>query len=195
MLWWRSRNWHHHRAHLSQSRTALVTQCFTALCVTVLVSACASSNSRIQVHRESDTKLSPVTAKVIDVIDGDTIEIRINGRNETVRLIGIDTPETVHPTKPVQCYGPEASAYLSTVLPKGTLIDVTRDVEARDYFGRLLLYVHRHIDNLFVNLHLVETGHATALPYAPNTSLSTQFARAAQQAHTAKLGLWRACSR
>lgn len=129
------------------------------------------------------------------VVDGDTIEIQLSGKRETVRLIGIDTPETVHPSKPVECFGPEASAYLKSLLPEGTEINVVRDVEARDYYGRLLLYVYRIDDNMFVNRHLVETGHATPLPFAPNTHFSPEFARAAERAHSDKVGLWGACSR
>jgi len=129
------------------------------------------------------------------VIDGDTIEIRINKRSEVVRLIGIDTPETVHPTKPVECYGPEASAYLSTLLPEGTDVHVVRDQEGRDYYGRLLLYVFRASDNLFVNQHMVETGHAVPYPFEPNTAYARTFAASGHTARASNLGLWGTCPR
>ena len=131
----------------------------------------------------------------MNVVDGDTVELRIKKRREIVRLIGIDTPETVHPSKPVECYGPEASAFLSDLLPPGSVVRITRDVEARDYYGRLLLYLHRASDNVFVNLHLVETGHALPYPFEPNTRYSAQFTAAARTAHQNGSGLWTACAR
>ena len=135
------------------------------------------------------------TATVVSVVDGDTLTVRIAGRTETVRLIGIDTPETVHPTKPVECFGPEASARTSALLPKGTRITVVRDVEARDRYGRLLLYVTRASDGLFVNLEMIEGGFALPLSIEPNTAHERDFADAAHRASTARLGLWGACDR
>jgi micrococcal nuclease len=85
--------------------------------------------------------LPPGHATVVTVIDGDTLDVRIAGRRERVRLIGIDTPETVHPTKPVECFGPEASARAAELLPVGSVVLLRRDVEARDRYDRLLAYV------------------------------------------------------
>jgi micrococcal nuclease len=135
------------------------------------------------------------TATVLSVVDGDTLTVRIAGRTETVRLIGIDTPETVHPTKPVECFGPEASARTKELLPKGTRITVVRDAEARDRYGRLLLYVTRVSDGLFVNLDMIEGGFALPLSIEPNTVHERDFAEAAHRASTARLGLWGACDR
>ena len=104
---------------------------------------------------------APLDATVVRVVDGDTIDLRFGGTTERVRLIGIDTPETVKPNTPVQCYGPEASAHTKALLPKGTAVTVERDLEPRDTYGRLLLYVHRAADQLFVNLDLVK-GLASA---------------------------------
>ena len=129
------------------------------------------------------------------VVDGDTVVVRLKKSTETVRLIGIDTPETVHPTKPVECFGPEASAYLSQLLPKGTEVRVVRDVEARDYYNRLLLYIFRASDDLFVNQHMIETGHATPYPYPPNTTYAKQFAAIGHSARGANVGLWGVCPR
>lgn len=144
------------------------------------------------------TRITPdaggrVSGTVTRVVDGDTIYVAFANRVEQIRLIGVDTPETVHPTKPVECWGPQASQQTKTWLPKGTTVYVTRDVEARDKFGRLLAYVYRSSDNLFVNEELVAGGWARPYPYEPNTSLQAVFAKAAYRAQTSHLGLWAHC--
>ncbi len=135
------------------------------------------------------------TATVHTVVDGDTITVSIAGRRETVRLIGVDTPESVHPTKPVECFGPESSAFTSSLLPEGTAVRLVRDIEARDIYGRLLAYVTRADDGLFVNLALLEQGMAVPLSIEPNSTHQRVFAEAAHRAATAGLGLWGACER
>lgn len=130
---------------------------------------------------------------VVRVVDGDTIVARIGGHREEVRLIGVDTPETVHPDRPVECFGPEASDRTKQLLPEGTDITVRRDVEARDVYGRLLLYVWRQPDGMFVNLDLVARGFARPLTIEPNDAHSADFRAAAEQAERAHLGLWQRC--
>lgn len=136
---------------------------------------------------------SPNSATVKEVIDGDTIDISIGGKTERVRLIGIDTPETKHPTKGVECFGPEASSYTEQLLPKGTALRVERDVEARDKYGRLLLYVYIERSNVFVNLDLVMNGYARPMVFEPNTAHMADFAQASTQAELRNVGLWQAC--
>ncbi|MEY2886518.1 MAG: hypothetical protein RJB40_1373 [Actinomycetota bacterium] len=136
---------------------------------------------------------SPNSATVKRVVDGDTIEIAIGGKTERVRLIGVDTPETKHPTKGVECYGPEASAYTEQLLPEGTALRVERDIEARDKYGRLLLYVYTADSNVFVNLDLVMNGYARPMVFEPNTAHKADFAQAATQAELRNVGLWQAC--
>jgi micrococcal nuclease len=131
---------------------------------------------------------------VVEVIDGDTIVVRIGSTTETVRLLGIDTPETKHPTKPVECFGREASAHTSALLPRGTAVVLERDNEERDTFGRLLAHVHRS-DGLFVNRELVAQGYAAALVIPPNTAFSSEFRAAERHAREAGLGLWGICGR
>ena len=131
--------------------------------------------------------------KIADVIDGDTVDIDINGRTERVRLIGVNTPETKHPTKPIECFGPEASAYLTQLLPKGTAVRIERDVEARDRYGRMLLYLYLGSNDLFINLDLVARGYGTPMSIEPNTFHRNDFVRAAAQAEAADVGLWKAC--
>ena len=131
--------------------------------------------------------------EIAHVIDGDTVDIDINGRTERVRLIGVDTPETKHPTKPIECFGPEASAYLTQLLPKGTAVRIERDVEARDRYGRMLLYLYLVSNDLFINLDLVARGYGTPMSIEPNTFHRNDFVRAASQAEAANVGLWKAC--
>ncbi len=132
-------------------------------------------------------------AEVVFVIDGDTIELDIDGQNERVRLIGIDTPETVSQSVPVQCYGAEASNALKGLLPAGSLVRIERGEEARDRYGRLLLYVYRHDDDLFVNQWLIEGGFADAVSYAPNDDYARHFDNVRSEAEAARRGLWGVC--
>ena len=127
------------------------------------------------------------------VADGDTIAVRFGGTTEKIRLIGVDTPETKHPTKPVGCWGPEASAHTTALLPPGTDVYIVRDTEARDRYKRLLAYVYRTDDNLFVNKELLAGGWGVPLSIAPNTAFETDFAAAAYSAQQANLGLWAHC--
>ncbi|MGH9186629.1 MAG: thermonuclease family protein [Acidimicrobiales bacterium] len=127
------------------------------------------------------------------VVDGDTIEVIVAGQRERVRLIGIDTPETVDPRRPVECFGREASDHTSTLLPHGTPVRLERDVEARDDYGRLLAYVFRPSDGLFVNVALVEDGYATVLTIPPNVAYAGEFADAAGRARESGRGLWSSC--
>jgi len=139
---------------------------------------------------------SPAAARpptVVRVVDGDTVVLRIAGATERVRLIGIDTPETVKPDTPVQCYGPEASAHLKHLLPPGTPVRVRRDAEARDRYGRLLLYLWRASDGRFVNLEIAADGFGRPLTIAPNTAHRADIAAAASRAEASGRGLWRSC--
>ena len=133
------------------------------------------------------------SATVERVIDGDTVELVIDGQPERVRLIGIDAPESVSPKVPEQCFGAEASKALAGLLPAGTTVRIERDVEARDRYHRLLLYLYRPDDELFVNQWLVEAGFADAVAYEPNTSLQDRFEAARRQAEVSGIGLWGQC--
>jgi micrococcal nuclease len=136
----------------------------------------------------------PGVANVVRVVDGDTIVARIGTRDEKIRLIGIDTPETVDPRKPVQCYGREASDRMKSLLPPGSSIRIERDVEERDIYRRLLAYVWRASDDLFVNRAMVADGYAHLLTIPPNVAFTDEFTRAAADARSSGLGLWRACA-
>jgi micrococcal nuclease len=133
-----------------------------------------------------------VSAVLIAVIDGDTILVDVDGSEETVGLLGIDTPEKVGGPRPGECFGAEATAFATRLLPAGTYLVLTRDHETRDQYGRLLAYVHRR-DGLFVNLAMLEYGYATPLFFTPNTSMSHVFEQAANFARRQWLGFWPAC--
>jgi micrococcal nuclease len=156
------------------------------LTVTAVSSACTGD--------EAAVSRDGANATVVRVVDGDTVQVDIDGQREKLRLIGIDTPETVKPDTPVQCYGPEASAFTKQLLPEGTAVRIERDVEARDDYGRLLGYVYRADDGLFVNLEIVAQGYASLLTFPPNVAHVDEFVAAARAAERANLGLWSACS-
>jgi micrococcal nuclease len=128
------------------------------------------------------------SASVVSVIDGDTIEVELeNGVTERVRYIGIDTPETVHPSKPVQCFGKEASAR-NKELVLGKAITLVRDVTDRDRYGRLLRYVY--VDNVMINETLVREGYANVYTYPPDVRYDALFRTAERFAREEKKGLW-----
>lgn len=130
---------------------------------------------------------------VVDVIDGDTIEVDFGSTTEVVRLLGIDTPEKTGGTRPPECFGDEASAFTDKLIPVGTEVSLHLDIEARDQYGRLLAFVHRSSDDLFVNLTLVEHGYATAYVVAPNLAFSESFEHAGDVARKEQRGFWAAC--
>jgi micrococcal nuclease len=131
-------------------------------------------------------------AAVMRVVDGDTVVVRTGGREDTVRLIGVDTPESVDPRSPVECFGREASARTAALLPEGTPVRLVGDAEPRDRYERLLAYVYRD-DGTFVNLALVEEGYASVLTYPPNVAHEPELRAAASRAREAGRGLWGAC--
>jgi micrococcal nuclease len=133
------------------------------------------------------------TATVERVIDGDTIVVRLGGRRERVRYVGMDTPETVKPGTPVQCYGPAAHALNARLLAGHARVTLRFDRELRDRYGRLLAYVYRARDGLFVNATLVRAGAARTLEIAPNTAHAADFAALQAGAQTSARGLWGAC--
>ena len=115
------------------------------------------------------------------VVDGDTIRVALPSGEERVRYIGIDTPESVKPGSPVECFAKRASAF-NERLVAGERVRLVRDVEERDRYGRLLAYVYRERDGLFVNAELVRRGYATVATFPPNVAHETglQAARRAR---------------
>jgi micrococcal nuclease len=135
---------------------------------------------------------SSSSGKVTRVVDGDTIHVAVGGREERVRYIGVDTPESVKPGTPVQCFAKRASAY-NARLVAGQRVKLVLDAEHRDRYGRLLAYVYRASDGLFVNAALVRGGYAVPLTIAPNDAHAGEFRRLARNARQHGRGLWSVC--
>jgi micrococcal nuclease len=131
-------------------------------------------------------------ARVERVVDGDTIVVRVDGRIERVRYIGMDTPESVKPDTPVQCFA-EAAAAENRRLVGRRRVRLVPGAEARDRYGRLLAYVYREPDGLFINAELVRRGYARLLTIPPNVAHAAELRRLARRARRAGRGLWSRC--
>jgi len=127
---------------------------------------------------------------VTEVVDGDTIVVGRAGATQTVRLLGVDTPETHHPTKGVQCFGPEAARFARRSL-SGAQVRLEGDVEDRDIYGRTLAYVYLG-DERFNDV-LLRRGFARLLVIAPNRAHGREMLDAELAARAAQRGLWGAC--
>ena len=129
-----------------------------------------------------------VEAVVIKVVDGDTIDVSIDGQKYRVRYIGIDTPETVHPTRGVEPYGKEASAR-NKELVAGRTVSLEKDISETDRFGRLLRYVWLD-ESTMVNAVLVEEGYAQVSTYPPDVRHVDMFLNLQREARTEGRGLY-----
>ncbi|RIK10486.1 MAG: nuclease [Acidobacteria bacterium] len=129
---------------------------------------------------------------VVKVIDGDTIDVARPGETakERIRLIGVDTPETKDPRKPVQCFGKEASEFTSRLI--GRTVWLEYDVERKDRYGRTLAHVFLD-DGAFFNLILAEEGYAQPLTIPPNVRYADRFVEGARKAREEGRGLWSSC--
>lgn len=127
-------------------------------------------------------------ARVLRVIDGDTLSVELDGKPTTVRLIGVDTPETVHPNRPVEAYGKEASTFTRNLL-LGENVVLRFGSEPADRFGRQLAYVYRASDRLFVNEEIIRQGYGHAYTRFPFEHMAA-FREAERQAREAGRGLW-----
>jgi endonuclease YncB( thermonuclease family) len=134
---------------------------------------------------------------VTQVTDGDTIDVETQGRTTPVRLIGVDTPETVDPEQPIGCFGPQASDYTKQVLADRLVrLEIPRIGDSEDAYGRVLAYVYLDTDGdgsyerLF-NEDLVELGLARTTTFAH--TYRREFERAREEAEKKGVGLWSAC--
>jgi micrococcal nuclease len=137
----------------------------------------------------------PAHGTVFRVVDGDTVIVRSGSRTLDVRLLGIDTPETVDPHRPVGCFGPEASAYTKHLLT-GQPVRLVYDRQLHDVYHRWLAYVYLERPDrpeLFVNARLVAAGYARTLSIPPNTAHAAELAALERRAALAGRGLWSAC--
>ena len=127
--------------------------------------------------------------RVVRVVDGDTIRVSLNGRDVTVRYIGIDTPESVDPRRPVQPFGREASER-NKQLVEGRTVRLEKDVSETDRFGRLLRYVY--VGTEMANAVLVREGYAHAVSFPPDVKHQDMFRQLEREARGARRGLWAA---
>jgi micrococcal nuclease len=136
---------------------------------------------------EEENPVGLVNAKVVRVVDGDTVVVRYEGREERIRLIGVDTPETVHPNKPVEAYGEEAKEYTKKKLEEKD-IQIEFDVQERDRYGRLLGYIW--LDGLLFNDELLRMGYARVATFPPNVKYVETFKETERNAREKQVGLW-----
>lgn len=150
----------------------------------------SSSDSKMLIEQDAIKPINVLenVVKVTRVIDGDTIEIE---GGERVRYIGIDTPETMDPRKPVQCFGTESSKK-NKDLVEGKTVRLEKDITDRDKYNRLLRYVW--LNDTLINLALVKGGFAYSYSYPPDIKYQDKFVTAQKEAREAKVGLWSACS-
>jgi micrococcal nuclease len=160
-----------------------------ALLVVALVRGCGDDGGDGSEPGGGAGSAEETTGAVVEVTDGDTIEVSLGGEVEDVRYIGVDTPE-VDPNIGVECFGSEASE-LNRRLVAGERVRLVFDAERRDKYGRLLAYVY--VGDILVNAELVRRGYARTLEIEPNDSFAERFARLAQEAANAGRGLWGAC--
>jgi endonuclease YncB( thermonuclease family) len=136
-----------------------------------------------------------LTGRAVRAVDGDTLEVAIDGgATETVRLIGVDTPETVKPDTPVQCFGPQASAFEHRTV-EGRRVRLVVGVEPRDIYGRLLAYVwvEGRPRERFLEVELLHRGLARTLTFHPNDRFADRFEALERKAARSGKGLWNAC--
>jgi len=134
---------------------------------------------------------APGSARVVAVVDGDTVDVTWAGHRERVRLLGVDTPETVDPHRPIGCFGPDASAYTRRRL-LGRPVRLSFDRQRRDRYGRLLAYVD--LDGHRFNDELLTEGYARLLVIPPNGAYARAMLGEELAARSARRGLWGACA-
>jgi micrococcal nuclease len=150
-------------------------------------------------HEGASEASQRLTGRVVRAVDGDTLEVALDdGATETVRLIGVDTPETVKPDTPVQCFGPRASRFEHRSV-EGRRVRLVTGVEPRDYYGRLLAYVWvepppgSHRRERFLETELLRRGLARTLTFHPNDRYAQGFEELERKAAGTGKGLWNAC--
>ena len=173
------------------------------LSVPVALAACSSHQVSLVEQAPAPLAVEPSgyeEAVVTRVVDGDTIVARITARTEgpgagsapvgaevRIRLIGIDTPESVKPNSPVECFGKEASAALKALI-QGNEVKLVRDVEDADRYDRLLRYVY--LGDEMANARMVANGYASAYTYPPSVRHSSLFVELEREARENDRGLW-----
>jgi micrococcal nuclease len=176
----------------SRNRWGLITA-LMLLCTALIGLACSGSGAFLT---QTPPSVAPqlgctpqrTAARVVRVIDGDTIEVEIDGRGYRLRYIGIDAPETVKENTPVEWMGPEASA-ANKALVQGKVVCLEKDVSNTDRYGRLLRHVFL-ADGTFVSGEMVRQGYAQAITYPPDVKYQKLLRAMEQQARSEGKGLW-----
>jgi micrococcal nuclease len=151
------------------------------------------AGSYVDVSFDFDNPPAESTAEVIRIIDGDTIEVQKNGKTERVRLIGVDTPETSHPQKGLECYGPESTEFTKKFVANKTVRLKPDTISAnKDRYDRLLRYVYVDQTNEHLNAELIKTGHSIAYTTFDFDKMD-EFLELEKQAKNQLAGLWGAC--
>ena len=168
------------------------------IAVIAVIAVACGDGSPLSEPTPTTAPLDPLEANatVEFVIDGDTVDVLVDGKEERIRLTGIDTPEKARRDTgaPAQCFGDEATAFTESLLPVGTPVRLERDIVGRDDYGRILAYVYRASDGIFVNYEIVRQGYAQPLTIPPNVTFSELMVQAARDAEAVNAGLWAACS-
>ena len=162
-----------------------------AIVIVICIFATYFSNRTNATSHFKIPKIDPEKQYLISrVIDGDTFVIDANGENVTVRMLGMDTPETVDPRKPVQCFGKEASDKTKSLLiGHSVTLQTDKTQSVIDKYGRLLAYVYRD-DGLFINQYLLENGYAHEYTYYIPYTKQKEFKKLEKTASKTKAGLW-----
>ncbi len=155
----------------------------------LLLAACGLDNATSSPPR-STAPGSRADATVTRVVDGDTIHVMLDGVETTIRFIGVDTPETVAPGQPIECYGPEASRFTTARLT-GSDVELEFDRDLIDPYDRTLAYVW--LDGRLFNEALVRQGFAEAKAYPPNVAYQDELDAAESRARADRRGMWGAC--
>lgn len=156
--------------------------------VTTLIAASLIMGGGIAVAQMVNPQAFMPQASVVRVVDGDTIEVSDHGQNKTIRLLNVNTPETVDPSKPIECGGPEASDYLKKLLPPGTPVRLGYDRDKRDRYGRDLAAVF--LNGSLVDADIARNGWGVAIKIGENTRYYSQVFGAQREAHDKMTGLY-----
>ena len=162
------------------------------VCIIIILSGFIFLWIGLNTKQDNEVALPPSGILVTKVIDGDTFEIEDGKR---VRILGVDTPETKDPRKPVQCFGKEASNKNKELL-EGKRVILEKDITDKDKYNRLLRFVYLPLEDgslLFVNDYLIREGYAMVLTIPPDVKFAEQFLKAQKQARMEKRGLWQKC--
>jgi micrococcal nuclease len=173
--------------HARRPRRLRAWQAMALIGVVIVVAFWARQGLTPATRQEAGEVLHTLTGPVVSVVDGDTIDVQLDGRTVRVRYVGVNTPETKHPDKGVEPFGPEADA-ANRRLVAGKTVRLELDVQPRDRYQRLLAYVY--VGDLMVNAELVRQGYAQVATFPPNVKYHDRFRALQQEAREARRGLW-----